>query len=162
MNGQHQHLHFYDSANSRSVPSGVHAGVYINGAFRWSHAEQQRMSGIFSISVLREPGWARLARCIDVEAGAGLPPDVVPFIRERAHLGFDDGTVYTNRSNREQVGNRLADAGLEALEWCATLDGTISLQPVRGLKLWAIQYSGGFHAPFDQSILLGVDNFHKP
>lgn len=162
MKGQHQHLHFYDAANSRNVPSGVHAAVYVNGAFRWPHSEQQRMAAIFSVSVEREASWARLARCIDVEASAGRPPDVVPFIRERQHLGYDDGTVYTNRANRVEIGGLLADDGLEALEWCATLDGTISLPPVRGLKLWAIQYSGGMHAAFDQSILLGVNNLHRP
>lgn len=154
-----QHLHFYDAANSHNVPSGVHAGVYING-FRWERSEVERMNRIFSISVEREAGWARQARCIDIEAKAGVPQDAVPFIRERKHLGFDDGTCYTNRSNRREVGARLKAAGLTALEWCATLDGTQEVEPVPGLHLWAIQIET-IHG-FDVSVLLGVDNFHKP
>lgn len=152
-------LHFYDAANSHNVPSGVHAGVYING-FRWERSEVERMARVFSISVKQEATWAREARCIDIEKGAGLTMDVVPFIRERKRLGFDDGTAYTNRSNRKEIGHRLQAAGLIALEWCATLDGTVNLEPVPGLHLWAIQFET-VHG-FDVSVLLGVDNFHKP
>lgn len=161
MKGQATHLHFYDSASPRSIPSGVHAGVYING-FAWSKVDKDRMAKIFSISVEREASWADRARCIDIESGAAEIADAVPFVRQRKHLGFNDATVYTNRSNREEVGQHLKAAGLTAFEWCATLDGTVFLPSVAGLHLWAIQYQGGMQAAFDVSVLLGPDNFHKP
>lgn len=151
-----QKVHFYDSANPAAIPSGVYAGVYING-FAWPDRQVHRMHKVFSISVHPDAGWAAKARCIDIESGAAQPSDAVPFIRERRRLGFDDGTVYVNRSNHDDVAARLKAAGLHALFWVATLDGT---QDVPGA--WAVQYQGGLHAPFDLSVLHGPDNFHRP
>ena len=149
--------HFYDSASPENVPSGVYAAVYINGDFRWPEDEIRRMSKVFGVSVEKEPSWARLARCIDLENGAGGIEDAAPFIKARLHYGFDDGTVYVNRSNRDEVAGRLQGAGITALNWVATLDGTMDV-----LDAWAVQYHGGLNAPFDLSVLHGVNNFHKP
>lgn len=149
-------LHFYDSANPAAIPSGVYAGVYVNG-FAWPAAQVHRMHKVFRISVHSDPGWAAHARCIDIETGAAAPADAVPFVRERRRLGFDDATVYVNRSNMTEVRRLLEAAHLPALFWVATLDGT---QDVPGA--WAVQYQGGLHSAFDLSVLHGVDNFHRP
>lgn len=150
------HIHFYDSANPAAIPSGVYAAVYVNG-FAWSPSQIRRMHKVFAISVHNDPTWAHRARCIDVENGAATIDHVVPFLNLRRELGFDDGTVYVNRSNHDAVQERCHAAGLNPLFWVATLDGT---QDVPGA--WAVQYQGGEHAPFDLSVLLGWDNFHRP
>lgn len=148
--------HFYDAASPENVPSGVYAAVYING-FAWPEAEIRRMRKVIRVSVEREASWAKLARVIDVENGAALPEDVVPFLRERRSLGFRDGTAYVNRSNWGDVADRVHSAGFTAFYWVATLDGT---QAVPGA--WAVQYQGGLTAGFDLSVLHGADTFHKP
>jgi hypothetical protein len=150
-------IHFYDAASPENVPSGVYAAVYINGDYAWPHDEIARMRKVFRISIEREPSWARIARCIDIENGAGGVEDAAPFIRARLHYGFNDGTVYVNRSNRDEVDRRLRAAGFTALEWVSTLDGT---QDIPGA--WAVQYQGGMHAAYDLSVLHGVNNFHNP
>jgi hypothetical protein len=43
------------------------------------------------------------------------------------------------------------------LWWIATLDGTTDVPGA-----WAVQYQGGMRAPYDLSVLIGVDNFHAP
>lgn len=149
-------IHFYDAANSHNVPSHVYAAVYINTRFAWSLHERDRMFKIISVSLEREAHWASLARCIDIENGAAGVADAVPFLQERRHLGFNDGTVYVNRSNREEVRQRCEHAGLHPYEWVSTLDGTMILDA------WATQVHGGLDAPFDLSVLRGVDNFHTP
>lgn len=150
-------IHFYDAANPTAVPSGVYAAVYVNG-FAWPEAHIKRMHRVFSVSVLRDAHWARQARCIDIENGAAHPEDAVPFVRERRRLGFNDATVYVNRSNHDDVAERLQHADLRGVRfWVATLDGT---QAVPGA--WAVQYQGGMHAAFDLSVLHGTDNFHAP
>jgi hypothetical protein len=154
--GHQQAIHFYDSANPAAIPSGVYAAVYVNG-FAWPKAQVDRMGKIISVSVEREASWAAKARCIDIESGAAQPEDAVPFIKERRARGFNDGTVYVNRSNRAEVAERLERAHLSALFWVATLDGT---QSVEGA--WAVQYQGGMHSAFDLSVLHGADNFHRP
>lgn len=149
-------IHFYDSANPAAIPSGVYAAVYING-FAWSPSQIRRMHKVFAISVHDDITAAHHARCIDVENGATTPDHVVPFLRLRRSLGFNDGTVYVNRSNHDMVERLCIDAGLRPFFWVATLDGT---QDVPGA--WAVQYQGGEHAAFDLSVLHGVDNFHRP
>jgi hypothetical protein len=150
-------IHFYDAATPENVPSGVYAAVYING-FAWPESQIRRMSHVFRISVQREARWARFARCIDVETGAALPEDVPPFIEHRRALGFPDSTAYVNRSNWEEVRQRVEHAKLpHPFYWVATLDGT---QDVPGA--WAVQYQGGGNAPFDKSVLHGVNNFVRP
>lgn len=149
-------IHFYDAANPHNVPSGVYAAIYINGDFAWDEHDIRRMHKTIALSVEREARWARLARGIDVERGAAQPEDVVPFLQERRRLGFNDGTVYVNRSNRGDVGERCQHAGLHPYEWVSTLDGTI----VPGV--WATQLHGGMTSGFDLSILQGRDTFHRP
>jgi hypothetical protein len=116
------------------------------------------MHKIFSVSVERSQHWASKARCIDVELGAATPDDVVPFVKQRRDLGFDDATVYCNRSTLVAVKQRLKEAHVSGVYlWIATLDGT---RDVPGA--WAVQYQGGVHSAFDLSVLHGVDNFHTP
>lgn len=156
-------LHFYDAAAPENVPSGVHAGVYING-FAWPQSQVDRMAKVFRISVHHEAYYARIARCIDVENGAAMPTDVVPFIKyRRAHLKAqghrgDDATAYVNRSNWSTVVDLVHQAGIEQpLYWVATLDGTQELEG----NPWAVQYAT-IHGAYDLSVLHGVDNFRKP
>lgn len=150
-------LHFYDSANPESIPSGVYGAVYINGDFAWDEEDIHRMSRIFKITV--DPGaqWAREARCIDIETGDATPWDAIPFLIERHRL-YGDATAYCNRSTWPIVKQLVrAHGGFPVLYWIATLDGT---QNVPGA--WAVQYGGGIHSAFDLSVLRGVNNFVKP
>lgn len=151
-------IHFYDAATPENVPSGVHAAVYVNG-YAWPEVEVKRMSGVFRVSVHREAYWARFARCIDVESGAATPQDALTFLEHRRALGFNDGTVYCNRSNWEEIRQLILGAhGFpEPLWWVATLDGTTEVPGA-----WAVQYYGGLHTPYDLSVLHGINNFHKP
>lgn len=150
-------IHFYDSASPENVPSGVYAAVYVNG-FAWPRAQVNRMARVIRVSTSAEADWARDARCIDVETGAATPADAVAFVRERRRLGFDDATVYVNRSNHDEVAKLIAEVKLAPpFWWVATLDGT---QDVPGA--WAVQYQGGMHAAFDLSVLHGVNNFRAP
>ena len=154
-------IHFLDAARPENVPSGSYAAVYVNG-FAWPQSQVLRMHRVFRVSVHRESFWAKFARCIDVEQGAARVIDVVPFLIERLTHGHRDGTVYVNRSNKDQVEAEI-DAhkselhGFEPYYWVATLDGT---QDVPGA--WAVQYKGGGNAPVDVSVLHGVDNFVRP
>ena len=78
-------IHFYDAATPENVPSGVYAAVYVNG-FAWPESQIKRMAKVIRISVHREAYWAKFARVIDIESGAALTTDAVPFIRaRRAH-----------------------------------------------------------------------------
>ena len=152
------HLHFYDSATSENVPTGVHAAIYVNGTFAWSRAEADRMAKVFRISVEQDASWARLARCIDVESGDATPLDAVAFVHHRRSLGFDDATVYVNRSNLPTVASAMKSADLSPPRyWVATLDGTMDVAGA-----WAVQYQGGMNARFDVSILYGRNDFHRP
>lgn len=150
-------LHFYDAATPENVPTGVYAAVYVNG-FAWPEREVKRMARVIRISVLREASWARFARVIDVESGAARPEDVPAFIHHRRQLGFPDATAYVNRSNWDAVKRAVDDAKLpHPFYWVSTLDGT---QNVPGA--WAVQYQGGGNAPFDLSVLHGINNFVRP
>lgn len=149
-------IHFYDAAGSEHVPSDQYAAVYVNG-FAWPASEVTRMKKVIRISVEREATWARHARVLDIENGAALPTDAVPFLQERKSLGFHDGTLYVNRSNWGDVKERCTAAGFTPFWWVATLDGT---QDIPGA--WAVQFSGGPTASVDISVLHGVDNFRKP
>lgn len=159
----HSQLHFYDAANPRNVPSGVHAAAYVNG-FAWPEADLKRMSGIFLVSVLPGAEWADKARCIDVESGAAAPQNVVPFIQRRESHGWHDSIAYVNRSNWHVV-KGFVDAALKAGKihvchyWVATLDGTTHVPGA-----WAVQYQGGMNAGFDLSVVNdgSYNPFHKP
>lgn len=147
-------IHFYDGANPENIPSGVFAAVAINGDFAWDIEDILRMKKVFRYSVEREASFARQARGLDVESGAALLEDIVPFIKVRRER-YDDATVYVDRSNWQEAKDRVAHAGLaQPFYWIPTLDGT---QNIPGA--WAVQYQGGLHAPFDLSVLRGVDNF---
>jgi len=155
----HSKLHFYDASNSHNVPSGVHAAVYMDGEFAWTESEIKRMGPIFRITVLGGVEAAHKARSIDIEKGnpAYDPERFMPFLIERSrHYG--DATPYCDRSDRPMVEQHCERAGILHLMrfWIATLDGT---QDVEGA--WAVQYSGGFHSPFDISVLHGRNDFHK-
>lgn len=159
-------IHFFDSASPQNIASGVHAAVYING-FAWPKSDIERMEAIFCVSVERAASWAQKARCLDIENGAGLPEDLVPFIKERRRLGHDDATGYVNRSNWKTAAQDVKDNHLEMpLWWVSTLDGTQEveehLDDGTELHAWAVQYQGGLHAAFDLSVLHGVNNFHRP
>lgn len=149
-------IHFYDSASPENIPSGVYAAVYVNG-YKWSTHDVDRMRAVIRVSVERESSWAKEARVIDVENGAALPQDVVPFIRERRRHGHNDATAYVNRSNWDECKRLVRDAGLECFWWVATLDGT---QDIPGA--WAVQYYGGMRTPYDLSVLHGENTFHSP
>lgn len=148
--------HFYDSAAPGNIPSGVLAGVYVN-SYPWTDRDIRRMRGVFGISERPEASYAKYARCIAVEPGAASPGDVVPFLRYRLELGHHDGTAYVNRSNYDEVRTLVNDAGLHARYWVATLDGTMEVEGA-----WAVQYWGGGNAPYDLSILYGVEDFTPP
>lgn len=159
-------LHFYDAANPHNVPSGVHAACYING-YSWPQSQMDRMSYVIHISVLREASWAKYARVLDIENGAGLPSDLPPFIHERRSLGFHDSTAYVNRSNWQAAWEVVKESKEpEPLWWVSTLDGTQNVELTVGgvvvAKAWAVQYYGGANAPYDLSVLHGVNNFHRP
>lgn len=148
---------FLDSAQPSRVPTGSNAAVYVNG-YKWSAADVHRMARVFRVSVDREASWARLARCIDIEAGAAHPEDAVPFVLERRRLGFDDATCYVNRSNWPTVRAAFHAAQVpEPLWWVATLDGTWQIPGA-----WAVQGGQGGGGAWDVSILHGVDNLHTP
>lgn len=151
-------IHFRDSASPENIPSGSYAAVYINGRFTWSQRDRERMAKIFCVSVQRDAFWAKFARCIDVEKEAALPEDVPGFIAERRAHGFNDATVYVNRSNIDAVKAEVEQHHLAPpFYWVATLDGT---QHFEGA--WAVQYAGGVNAPFDVSVLHGINNFVTP
>jgi hypothetical protein len=156
--GSHK-IHFYDSAGPENIASGVYAAVYVNG-FPWPEDDVRRMKRVFRVSVEREAVWAKAARTIDVENGAALPEDVVPFIKERRSLGFNDATSYVNRSNWDDVVERVEFAKIhQPFYWVATLDGTQEVSGLRGTPAWAVQYQGGPTSPFDVSVLHGKNNF---
>jgi hypothetical protein len=148
-------IHFYDAASPENVPSGVYAAVYVNG-YAWPQDQIDRMSRVIRVSVERDALWARHARVLDIENGAGEPEDLVPFIQERRRLGFRDATGYVNRSNWDDCKERVSFAKLPCLWWVSTLDGT---QDVPGA--WAVQYYGGMHSPYDMSVILGENNFRE-
>lgn len=158
----HTKIHFYDAATPQNVPSGSYAAVYING-FAWPESQIKRMARVIRVSVHRESFWAKYARVIDVENGAALPEDVVPFIRMVEAHHRDDATAYVNRSNWGTV-RALVDEAITRHEikgcryWVATLDGT---QDLPG-DPWAVQYFGGPTTAYDLSVLHGINNFHKP
>lgn len=149
-------IHFYDAAEPRNVPSGVYAAVYVNGLYVWPTVEVARMGKIIRISVLPEAHWAQAARALDVETGAAGIGNIVPFITERRRCGYDDATIYTDRSNLPAAKAAVAAAGLTCRFWVATLDGT------QDIDEWAVQYQGGDNAPYDLSVLRGIDDFHHP
>lgn len=151
-------LHFYDSAEPRNVPSGVHAAVYINGRFAWPESQVKRMARVFRITIEGGAQWAKHARCIDIERGDATPESAMSFLEERTkHYG--DATAYCDRSTRPEVESLCRRAGIldKVRFWIATLDGT---QDVQGA--WAVQYAGGIHAAVDLSVLHGVDDFRRP
>ena len=161
----HTNIHFYDAATPQNVPSGVYAGVYVNG-YAWPERQVKRMARVFRISVHRESFWAKYARCIDVENGAALPEDVPPFIHTRRAHGHNDATAYVNRSNWLAVYNHVKDAGMpEPLWWVSTLDGTqeveLSENGVVIARAWAVQYEDHRNM-YDLSILHGINNFVRP
>jgi len=151
--------HFYDAANSHNVPSEVYAAVPIDGQFAWSESEQKRMDKIIRYTVLGGAAAAHSARAIDIEVGdrANDPNFYMPFLIER-NKHYGDATPYVNRSNLLVVSQHCHKAGIlqDMRFWISTLDGTI----MRGA--WATQLQGGFHSPFDLSILQGVDDFVQP
>lgn len=149
-----QHVHFADAATPQNVPSGMHAAVYCNG-FTWPADQIRRMAKIRTITVDRESHWASIASIIDVENGAALPPDVVPFLRERKARGYDDGTAYVNRGNWSTVKSLVDAAGVPCLYWVATLDGTMVIPGA-----WAVQYGQAPGGAYDLSVLYGHDYFH--
>jgi hypothetical protein len=150
-------IHFYDATEPANVPSGVYAAVYVNGTYVWREEEAKRMSHIFRISVNPDPYWADYARCIDVEQGDAWPVSAaIPFLQAR-HRRNGDATAYCNRSTLPALRALVDRAGIPVLYWIATLDGT---QNVPGA--WAVQYQGGMTAPYDLSILHGVNNFVRP
>lgn len=150
--------HFYDSANPRNIPSGVHAAYYVNG-FAWPESEIKRMGAVFGISVLSESHWAEVARCIDVETGAATPGDVPGFVHHRRALGHNDPVAYVNQSNWQAVKDALHSAGVaEPHYWVATLNGHPILSHT---ECWAEQYADMNNA-FDLSVLYGINNFRRP
>jgi hypothetical protein len=150
-------VHFYDATEPANVPSGVHAAVYINGRYAWPEEEIRRMSRIFRISVNPDPKWAEFARCIDVEQGDAWPVSAaIPFLAARWRRN-GDATAYCNRSTLPTLQALVERAGIRVLYWVATLDGTMSVPGA-----WAVQYQGGMTAPYDLSILYGINNFVRP
>lgn len=152
-------LHFYDSAEPRNVPSGVHAAVYIDGHFAWPESEIKRMSRVFRITVKGGPEMAKYARCVDIENGDASPGGGgIEFLVARTRSN-GDATAYCNRSTLPIVRYLCEQHGIlgRVRFWIATLDGT---QNVPGS--WAVQYSGGIHSSVDISVLHGVDDFVKP
>lgn len=152
-------IHFYDSTNSRNIPSGARAAIPVDGRFTWAESEIKRMSKVFFYTVLGGAEAAHRARGIDIETGdrANDPDFYMPFLIERAkHYG--DATPYCNRSSLPSVQQHCRSEGiLDKMHfWVATLDGTL----VHGA--WASQIHGGINALVDLSILQGVDNFHRP
>ena len=105
-----------------------------------------------------DPQWARFARVLDVENGAAGISTVVPFLRIRRAHGWDDATIYCNRSNHATIMEAVRNARIpQPRYWIATLDGT-----KRVSNEWATQYQGGMTAAFDMSVLHGIDDFHTP
>jgi hypothetical protein len=149
-------IHFYDASTPENVPSGVYAAVYINGQFAWPQEQVKRMERVISISVRSEAHWAIMARVLDIERGAASVSDLVPFVRARRELGYDDATAYVDREDLPACKAEVAAAGLRCRFWVATLDGT------QDIDEWAVQYQGGQDAPYDLSILRGVNDFHRP
>jgi hypothetical protein len=157
----HNLIHFYDAAEPRNLPSGVYACVYANG-FTWPHNEVLRMRGVRYVSVARGSHWARTCSIIDIENGAALPEDVVPFVREREAEGHPDATAYVNRGNWPTVKTLVDDAVRaghihDCLYWVATLDNTVDIPGA-----WAVQYMGGGYSRYDVSVLFGHNWFHNP
>jgi hypothetical protein len=151
-------IRFYDSASPKNIPTGVYAAVYVNGRYAWPEADVDRMAKVIRISVGADPAWAAHARCIDVETGAATLEQAMAFVRERRNFGYDDATVYCDRSTLVALVEAFEHAKIRPpYWWVATLDQT---QDVAGA--WAVQYQGGPHAPYDLSVLHGVDNFHRP
>jgi hypothetical protein len=149
-------IHFYDSANPENVPSGVYAAVNIDGDFAWDQEDIDRMGRVFRYVVHPTTAKAHLARGVDIENGDATPEEAMPFLIERHRL-YGDATAYCNRSTLPTVRSLVREAGIVVFEWVATLDGTMVVPGA-----WAVQYQGGEHAPFDVSILHGVNNFHRP
>ena len=164
-------LHFYDASTPENVPSGVIAAVYING-YAWPQSEIERMSRVFCISVLGDPSFARKARCIDVEQGAGTWQDAVAFCHARHAHGHDDFTVYANLSTMQDFDGQGSSVvkvlndhapGLPYRLWVAAWDDNPGDRPtVDGVAAWAKQYHGAMNDPFDVSALYGVDDLVKP
>jgi len=151
-----ERIHFYDAANPGNVPSGVYAAVCIDGDFAWSQRDADRMAFVFRYVVHPTVAKAHLARGVDIENGDATIAEAMPFLVARHHQ-YGDATAYCDRADLEELRFTVKKAGIVVFEWVATLDGT---QEVPGA--WAVQYQGGLRAPFDLSVLHGVNNFHRP
>lgn len=164
-------LEFFDSATPSSILSGSHALVYINGRFRWSRFDIERMAAVFRTSVLPEASWAMFASEIDIESGAATVFDAVPFVQfRRNHFipanGISDAKCYVNRGNWGLVAEQFDLHHEEHPLWhVATLDGTRYVEEtVNGKVLtpWAVQAFAGADTGSDTSLLYGIYDFHRP
>ena len=147
---------FYDSANPENIPSGVYAAVCIDGDFAWDQEDIDRMAYVFRYVVHPTVAKARLARGVDIENGNATVQSAMPMLVARHHE-FGDATAYCSRATLPELRAAVKRAGIVVYEWVATLDGTTEVDGA-----WAVQVQGGIKAPFDVSILHGINNFHRP
>jgi hypothetical protein len=158
-------VEMYDSTEPGNITPDKIVAAYYNGRFAWSRAEINRHPGHILIAVKSGlPQQAIGARALDIEGFDATPDDAAPFVHMRLAHGHTNATLYCNRSNLEEIRRKLSAAGLipgrHYRLWVATLDGTKTLPDMTGV--WAIQHTGGPHAPFDISDVHLPHDFTKP
>lgn len=139
-------------------------GGYINHVPPWSVADFARHSHKLRISVRSSPVYAKVARVIDVEPGAALAHDVMPFVRERERLGFDNSTLYCDLAQWPEIRGELHSEGIgldQVRLWIAHWTG----RPRRigpdelgpGWEAWAHQFENA--GPYTRTAVWGRADF---
>jgi hypothetical protein len=142
---------FYDSTTPGHIPAGADACLYRDGKYAATKAEAARFGRVHWITITGDPSCG----IVDYEPGNPVytePGKLREYVEAR-HAAGHRARVYTDRYDLPKVRQLLI--GLSYLVWVSTLDGN-KLHADWATGLWAVQYAGGPHAPFDESVLYGT------
>ena len=160
---------FYDSARPDLIPDHASVLLYRDGDYAATAEQAKRFARVRWITVIGGVDIAATAGAIDYEPGNACyekPGLLRAYVGARQAAGHR-ARIYADRSN---VARALEEvAGLRRCWWISTLDGQ-RRSPVELAAdlahhfeaavptgdLWAHQYQGGLHAPYDVSELYGL------
>ncbi len=141
---------FYDSTTPGLIPAGADACLYADGKYAAQPGADKRFGRVRWITINGDPSCG----IVDYERGNPVyaePGKLRGYVEARRAMKHR-ARVYTDRADLPAVRKLLA--GLSYLVWVATLDGD-KLAPDWTEGLWAVQYQGGQHARYDESVLYG-------
>jgi hypothetical protein len=144
-------MDFYDSTEPAKIPAGSHACLYYDGEYAASEFLEVGFAAVRWITVTGDWEHCGIA---DFEKGNpvfSVDDALRTWVQGRLANGHR-ARVYCDRDNLPEVQEQLE--GLKWELWVATLDGDV-LSADWAPNLWAVQYGGGEHAPYDKSILYG-------